>query len=160
MSALEASLASDNASIAADEVKASNQFVTFRVGETAYGIDIMTVREIRSWTPTTQLPGRTSAARGVLDIRGQVIEVYDLAVVLGGAPTEANPEQVIIVVALGDTDVGLLVDAVSDIIFVSQADMLEPPEDGHSAGAAGQIATMVNHDDKLTAILNAGALFG
>jgi len=159
MNAVEARLGAGQAGNAVEEVKASNQFVTFRVGETAYGIDIMAVREIRSWTPTTALPGRGSAARGVLDIRGQVIEVYDLAVLLGGQATEASTDQVIIVVSHDGTDVGLLVDAVSDIIFVSEADMLAPPETGHSEGADGQISTMVNHEDRLTAILNAAALF-
>lgn len=81
-------------------VTAPSQFVTFSVGDSACGIDIMAVREIRSWAPTTKLQGQVPAGRGVLDIRGSIVEVFDLSMLLGGAATEARPGQVVLVVAL------------------------------------------------------------
>lgn len=60
----------------ASDVGSSNQFVTFSAGGTGYGIYIVAVREIRSWTPTTELPSRDSSAKGMLDIRGKVVEVF------------------------------------------------------------------------------------
>ena len=110
-----------------------NQFVTFSAGDNAYGIDIMSVREIRSWSPTTPLPGRPFGAKGVLDIRGSVVEVYDLSAILGGPSIEARAGHVVLVVALNRTNVGILVDTVSDIIFAEPGDFRDPPAAGHGA---------------------------
>ncbi len=140
------------------DVGSSNQFVTFSAGGTGYGIDIMAVREIRSWTPTTELPGRDPSAKGMLDIRGKVVEVFDLSVALGGAPSPAQPEQVIVVVSLGDRDVGLLVDAVSDIIFADDSQLLAPPETTASTGQ--HVSSLINQEEGLVAVLDVPALFG
>lgn len=142
----------------ATDVGSSNQFVTFSAGGMGYGIDIMSVREIRSWTPTTELPGRDPSARGMLDIRGKVVEVFDLSIALGGAASPEQPEQVIVVVSLGDRDVGLLVDAVSDIIFADDSQMLAPPE---TTAATGQhVSSLINQEEGLIAVLDVPALFG
>ena len=132
-----------------------NQFVTFSAGENAYGIDIMSVREIRSWSPTTPLPGRPFGAKGVLDIRGSVVEVYDLSAILGGPSIEARAGHVVLVVALNRTNVGILVDTVSDIIFAEPGDFRDPPAAGHGAKVSG----LVQQGDLLVAILDLQALF-
>ncbi|MGV8856860.1 MAG: chemotaxis protein CheW, partial [Devosia sp.] len=74
---------------AAVEVRSLDQFVTFTCSNRAFGVDIMSVREIRSWSPVTELPGQPHGAKGVLDIRGSVVQVYDLAVMLGGYGSDA-----------------------------------------------------------------------
>lgn len=135
------------------ESEHANQFVTFTSGPNAYGIDIMSVREIRSWTPTTELPGQAFGARGVLDIRGHVIEVFDLSAMLGGPATEAMPGQVVLVVAMADHDIGILVDTVSDIIYAGPEDFRTPPNKG------GKISAMVKQEDKLVSILDLTSLF-
>ena len=131
----------------------ANQFVTFRVGENAYGVDIMAVREIRSWTPTTMLPDQAHGARGVLDIRGSIVEVFDLASVLGSGYREAQDNQVVLVVAVDDSDVGLAVDSVSDIVDAEPEEFAEPPE------SSRKISTMVRQNDDLISILDLDALF-
>lgn len=139
------------------DTNSSNQFVTFSAGGTNYGVDIMGVREIRSWTPTTELPGRDPSARGMLDIRGKVVEVFDLSVALGGAPSPEQPEQVIVVVSLVDREVGLLVDAVSDIIFAEPNQLLAPPDTDAMSGR--NVTALVNQEDGLIAVLDVAALF-
>lgn len=143
--------------IAAD-TRDADQFVTFSAGGTNYGVDIMAVREIRSWTPTTEMPGRHPSSRGMLDIRGKVVEVFDLAVALGGTPSPQAPEQVIVVVSLGERDAGLLVDAVSDIVFADKSKLLEPPEAGTMSER--YVSHLINQGDGLVAILDVEALFG
>ena len=140
------------------EAPRANQFVTFSAGSNAYGVDIMAVREIRSWSPTTQLPDGPFGARGVLDIRGSVVEVYDLSAILGGPSTDARPGHVVLVVSMGSTNVGVLVDSVSDIIFAEEADFRAAPSSGQDRGAA-KVSGLVRQDDRLIAILNLEALF-
>ena len=76
----------------------------------------MSVREIRGWTPATPLPHAPSYVRGVINLRGAVLPIIDLAARLGFLPTEPTARQVIIVVQVGTQMIGLLVDAVSDIL--------------------------------------------
>ena len=131
-----------------------NQFVTFKVGANAYGIDIMAVREIRSWTAITQLPDQAPGARGVLDIRGNIVEVFDLSLVLGSGSRDNQDNQVVLVIAIDGRDVGLAVDSVSDIVDAEDDDFAEPPAKG------GKIATIVRQNEQLISILDLDTLLG
>ncbi len=91
-------------------------------------IDIMSVREIRGWTPATALPHAPSYVRGVINLRGSVLPIVDLAERLGFPPTDATARQVIIVVQVGGQIIGLLVDAVSDILTQSTENMQPTPD--------------------------------
>lgn len=133
--------------------KRANQFVTFYVGNNAYGIDIMAVREIRSWTPTTDLPDQAYGARGVLDIRGSIVEVFDLSTVLGSGARDPQANQVVLVVAIGDRDVGLAVDSVSDIVDAADGDFAKPPVHG------GKVASIVRQNEHLISVLDLNVLF-
>ena len=95
------------------------EFVAFRIGAQEFCIDIMSVREIRGWTPATPLPHAPSYVRGVINLRGSVLPIVDLAERLGFPPIEATAREVIIVVQVGGQIIGLLVDAVSDILTQS-----------------------------------------
>ncbi len=143
---------SSRSSEAAERIKA-RQFATFFVGENAYGIDIMAVREIRSWTPTTKLPDQGHGARGVLDIRGEIVEVFDLSVVLNSGSFEDQTNQVVLVVAVGGKDVGLAVDSISDIVDAAEGDFADPPTKG------GKVAAIVRQEQQLISILDLDALF-
>ena len=95
---------------------ANNEFVAFRVGAQDFCVDIMGVREIRGWTPATPLPHAPPFVRGVINLRGAVLPIVDLAMRFGLGLTEPTPRSVIIVVHVHQQIVGLLVDAVSDIL--------------------------------------------
>jgi len=138
----------------------ANQFVTFTCAGKAYGIDIMAVREIRSGSQTTELPAQPFGAKGVLDIRGSIIQVYDLAAMLGGhgGHGDEGVSQVVLVVSLATCDVGLLVDTVSDIIFADGEDCRPVPQSGRGRGS-DMVAGLIKNDDRLIAILDLHALF-
>lgn len=129
------------------------QYVTFSSAGASYGASIMQVQEIRSWQSTAPLPNRSRASRGVLDIRGAVVEVFDLSVLLGGGGLEPDKGNVILVLCLSERVVGLLVESVSDIIQVdTDAAMSVPP---CQAGAeAAVMAGMVNHEGTLVGLLD------
>ena len=93
------------------------EFVAFRAGGLEFCINIMTVREIRGWTPATAIPRAPSYIRGVINLRGVVLPIVDLGVRLGLPAVEPTARHVIIVAQVGERAAGLLVDSVSDTII-------------------------------------------
>jgi len=104
------------------------ELLSFHVGEQEYSVDIMSVREIRGWSKATPLPHAPSYVRGVINLRGTVLPIVDLASRLGLPSGEENARNVIIVVHINGQTLGLLVNAVSDILAIPQEDMQTPPE--------------------------------
>lgn len=140
------------------------QFITFLSGEQEYGAHIMTIREIRGWTETTPLPHAPDYVRGVINLRGVVLPVVDLKARLGRGLTPANPKHVIIVVNAGSRTLGLLVDAVSDILTARATEIQATPDlarDAQSDFVEGivvldqRMVTLLSMD-KLTTALSGG----
>ena len=113
-----------NAQIAGQEYR---QYVAFLATGQEFAADIMTIREIRGWTDTTVLPHVPDYVRGVINLRGMVLPVIDLKARLNLGLTEATPKHVIIVVNAGERTIGILVDAVSDILTVTAAEIQPVP---------------------------------
>ncbi|MEQ1714581.1 MAG: chemotaxis protein CheW [Hyphomicrobium sp.] len=111
-----------------ESASTKSEYVAFRVGSQEYCVDIMSVREIRGWTHATPLPRSPVYMRGVINLRGVVLPVVDLACRFGLDIVEPTPRSVIIVVHIDKQIVGLLVDAVSDILTVSDAAMQPTPD--------------------------------
>jgi purine-binding chemotaxis protein CheW len=106
----------------------ARELVSFRIGTQEFCVDIMSVREIRGWTPATELPHAPRFVRGVINLRGAVLPIVDLASRLGFASTDPSARHVIIVAQVNNQVVGLLVDAVSDILTVT-SDAIQPTPD-------------------------------
>ena len=106
---------------------ARRQFITFRSDGQDFGADIMQVQEIRGWTETTVLPDTPDYVRGVVNLRGRVLPVLDMKSRLGRGLTKADSTHVIVIVKSGDTQVGILVDAVSDILTLLSSDIQPAP---------------------------------
>lgn len=104
------------------------ELISFRVGDQEYCVNIMAVREIRGWSPATVLPQTPGYMRGVINLRGAVLPIMDLAARIGMPMVEPTVRSVFIVVQAGDRTVGLLVDAVSDILSIND-DMIQPTPD-------------------------------
>ncbi len=144
-------------SVSVAEAATANQFVTFTCGQRLFGIEIMSVREIRKWSRTTPMPNQPYGACGVLDIRGSIVEIYDLASMLGAHSMEDEASKVILVVSLGNRDVGVIADTVSDIIF-AKPDDLRPPPTGQGRGDS-TVSKLVKSGDQLIAVLDLDVLF-
>ncbi|GIX15496.1 MAG: chemotaxis protein CheW [Paracoccaceae bacterium] len=136
----------------------SRQYVTFLVGDRVYGVDINQVREIRQWTPTTILPNQPHFTRGVLNLRGTIVPVHDLRARFSGTLTEATETHVVVIAAIGEQTVGVLVDAVSDIITVSTDDIRPVPASAAESDLAA-IQGLVSTEDSMVALLDLAALF-
>lgn len=135
----------------------NREFITFEVNGQAFGIDIMKIREIRAWTSSTRLPHVPEYVAGVINLRGTVLPVLDLAARLGWGITDATPRHAIIVTQFGEQARGLIVESVSDIVTVESGDLQKP-----NATSDGDIVPflegLVAIEDQMVMILNLGAL--
>ena len=136
----------------------SMQFVTFTIGEEEYGVDIMSVREIKGWSETTMLPNTPDYMRGVLNLRGLIVPIFDLRSRFGGGNTEVTPLHVVIIIAVGDRFIGILVDAVSDIVTINDAEIRNVPKMERRVENE-YLSGLVTVEGRLVALLDTEKLF-
>lgn len=137
----------------------TRQFISFRVATEEYAIDILAVREIKGWTETTVLPNQPEHVLGVLNLRGAIVPVFDLRCRFGLGLTDATNSHVVIIVSVADRIVGLLVDAVSDIVTVDSGEIRPVPEMERSV-AAEFLAGIITVNDSMVVLLSLDQLFG
>ena len=135
----------------------TRQLITFHLANQSFGLDIMAIREIRAWTPTTRLPHVADYVAGVVNLRGTVLPVIDLAARLGWGATSATDRHVIIVAEIQGQLRGLIVDAVSDIVTAQDGDIQPPPNTG-SDNVVPYLEGLVAQDDKMVMILDLAGL--
>lgn len=136
----------------------ARELIAFRIGDQEFCVNIMSVREIRGWTPATPLPHSPSYVLGVINLRGAVLPIINLSIRLGMKPVEPEARHVIIVAQVGAKVVGLLVEAVSDILTVSDDNIQPTPEvssDLEKQYARGILAI----DKRMICLIELGALF-
>lgn len=104
----------------------SSQLLTFILADEEYGIDVLQVQEIKGYSTITSIPNAPAHVRGVMNLRGTVIPVIDLRARFGLPATTYTKFTVIIVVHLGERIVGMIVDAVSDVLALED-NAFEPP---------------------------------
>lgn len=143
----------DDVSPSAAEDADLRQFVSFVIGEQHYCVDIMAVREIKAWTGTTALPNSPAHIRGVINLRGAIVPVIDLRKRFGQELTEPTPAHVVVIVAVGDVQNGLLVDGVSDIVTVNKKDIAPIPNmEGEDKNPYFQ--GLITGQEKLVAVIS------
>lgn len=140
-----------------DISKSEVEFVTFSAGEQSFSIEITQVREIRRWSPVTALPHAPHEVLGVMNLRGSVIPIYDLAARFGLGQTPENPRNVIVVAMHGGQTVGLLVEAVSEILSVPREQIQETP-DIRSEMARQSITGVIPIENGMTRVIDLGAV--
>jgi purine-binding chemotaxis protein CheW len=137
----------------------SIELLSFSVCGEDYSVDIMSVREIRGGTTATALPHAPDFVRGVINLRGNVLPILDLAVRLGLPRRISDADRhVIIVVDVGGRMVGLMVDAVSDILTAAAEDLQPPPEVGSGGGGASHVNALFVMNDRLYRVLDLGSV--
>ena len=135
----------------------ARELISFRIGTQEFCIDIMAVREIRGWTPATPLPHAPAYMRGVVNLRGAVLPIVDLAERLGLGAAEPTPSHVIIVTEVGAQVVGLLVSAVCDILAVTDA-AIQPTPDIASGPARACLHGLLTVGDRMVGLLRTDQL--
>jgi purine-binding chemotaxis protein CheW len=104
------------------------ELIAFCIGSQEFCVDIMAVREIRGWTPATPLPQSPPYVRGVINLRGAVLPIVDLGARLGLGAADPTARHVIIVARVAERMVGLLVEAVSDILTITDQSIQPTPD--------------------------------
>jgi purine-binding chemotaxis protein CheW len=132
---------------------ATDRILLFDVGRTLYGCEMAAVREIVPARTTTRLPGAPPFVRGLINLRGSIITVIDLAARLDAG--RAGPDASIMLIEVGAKLVGLAVDDVRDVQEIP-ADRMES---AHGDVARGGVVRGVGHlDDGVVIVLDVGAL--
>ncbi len=131
---------------------AQNELVAFKIGDQDFCMDIMSVREIRGWTPATPLPRSPDYMKGVINLRGAVLPIIDFATRMGLPSSEPDERNVIMVAHIGDRLVGLLVDAVSDIIDLKDVAVQTTPDVG-SDEVKGFIKGIFSHEGRMVSLI-------
>jgi purine-binding chemotaxis protein CheW len=129
------------------------QFLTFRLAGEEYGVGILTVQEIRGWSAVTAIPHAPPWLLGVINLRGVVVPIIDLRVRLGFPRVETSDSTVVIILNVNERVVGVVVDAVSDVITLTAAQIKPPPSLGHQANTS-HIIGFGTLDDRMRILLD------
>ncbi len=134
------------------------QLLTFTLNEQDFGVDILRVQEIRNFTRFTPIPNMPPCIKGVMNLRGTIVPVVDLRSKFDMPAMEYSQFTVIIVVNVGTKIMGLIVDAVSDVLDV-QADAIEPTPALNGIDTSF-ITGLAKSGERLVTVLNIEELLG
>jgi purine-binding chemotaxis protein CheW len=115
---------------------ALREFLAFKLGSEEYGIDILRVQEIRSYDKPTRIAGTPDFVKGVINLRGVIVPIIDMRIKLKLEAVHYDAFTVVIMLNIGRRVVGMVVDAVSDVITLRSEQLRAPPT--FSAGLASE----------------------
>jgi len=140
-----------------------SQYLTFALGGEMFAVGILNVKEIIEYGNLTEIPMMPAFIRGVINLRGSVVPVIDLAARFGGRPSELGKRSCIVIVETHDEDslhdIGIMVDAVSEVIEIPGGEIEPPPSFGARIRAdfifgmgkvAGKFVIILNIDQVLS----------
>jgi len=131
----------------------ANQFVTFTLGDEEYGIAILKVQEIIGYPGFTKIPNMPSFVKGVINLRGSVVPVIDLRLKFAMQEREYDTYTVIAILEVKEKVIGVIVDAVSDVITLKE-DGMQPTPDFSSGVKVEFISGMGRKGDTLIILLD------
>ncbi len=130
-----------------------SQFLTFQLGDELYGVDILRVQEIKGYTTVTKIPNTPPHIKGVLNLRGTIVPIIELRTKFGMPTIEYTLFTVIVVVVIQEKIMGLVVDAVSDVLNIDKKDIQPPPQFGAKVDVSF-LNGIGKSGDKLVALLD------
>lgn len=148
---------SNNTAVSGENSDDEQQYLTFIMAGEEYGVDILTVQEIRGWEPTTVIPNAPDYIKGVINLRGTIVPIMDLRSRFGLERVEYSPVTVVIILKVetdrGERVMGIVVDAVSDVHSISDSDTQNSPELIEDLNTEF-IRSLVSVDDNMIILLN------
>ena len=136
-----------------DLANEGSQFLTFTLQDEEFGIEILRVQEIKGLSRITPIPNMPEYIRGVMNLRGTVVPILDLRAKFAMPQSDYNQFTVIIVVTVGEKVLGLVVDAVSDVLNVADENIESAPEIGEDADTSFMTG-IAKSGDRLITLLN------
>jgi purine-binding chemotaxis protein CheW len=129
-------LETDTASVLMSDAR---QYLTFLLAAAEYGVDILRVQEIKGWDTVTALPNTPEYVRGVMNLRGTIVPIIDLRQRFRMERLDPGPTTAVVVLKVihdyGSRIMGVVVDAVSDVHNVTDAELRPAPECGSTASS-------------------------
>jgi purine-binding chemotaxis protein CheW len=122
------SVAGQNRSSESSTQAAISEFLAFKLGQEEYGIDILRVQEIRSFEQPTRMANAPAFIKGVINLRGVIVPIIDMRIKFGMDQVNYDSFTVVIVLNIGAQVVGMVVDAVSDVIALTAEQQRPVPE--------------------------------
>ncbi|MEI6413101.1 MAG: chemotaxis protein CheA, partial [Pseudomonadota bacterium] len=139
------------------------QYLTFSLAEEAYGVDILRVQEIRGWEAVTRLPNTPAYVKGVLNLRGAIVPVFDLRQRFDLPWQPYGKDTVVIVLRAvghkGMRSIGVVVDGVSDVLNANPGDLRAAPDFGTKISTEF-IAGLASQGDSMVMLLDVDKLLG
>jgi purine-binding chemotaxis protein CheW len=146
-----------DARAAGDAADGSAQYLTFTLGGEDYAVDILRVQEIKGYSSVTSIPNAPAYVKGVMNLRGTVVPVFDMRLKFGMDPCAYDRFTVIVVVNVGERVVGLIVDSVSDVLDIA-ASAIEPTPDLGSAVDTRVLQGIARINERLVTLLDIDAV--
>jgi purine-binding chemotaxis protein CheW len=143
-------------------ISATKQYLTFKLNEEVFALDVSNVREILEVTAVTKVPRTPEYMKGVINLRGSVVPVFDMRLKFGLCQAEKTVNTCIVVVEVNfeeeKTVIGALVDSVQEVFELEPGDIEPPPKIGTQLNTAF-IKGMGKKDDRFIIILNIDNVF-
>lgn len=137
------------------------EYLTFILNGEEFGVDILSVQELRVWSAVTELPSKPAYIKGVINLRGVIIPIIDLRQRFGLAPLDYNAQTVTIILRSVDSKkpmvVGIVVDAVSEVYKFELNSIRKPPAFGQQIDSCF-LEGLASVEDKLIILLNSLSL--
>ncbi len=133
------------------------EFLTFKLGDEEYGIDIQRVQEIRSYEEPTRMANMPSHIKGVVNLRGVIVPILDLRLRFNLAQASYDEFTVVIILNVRGTVVGAVVDAVSDVVTLTSQSIKAAPQ-FDAAIDARFITGLATVGDRMLIVMNIEAL--
>lgn len=129
-----------------------------KAGDQTYALPLLKIQEIRGWSPVSPLPDTDPGCLGVLNLRGNVLPVFDARRILGKPTPEPTPQDVIVVATIHEKAIGLLVDSVSDIVSIDD-EKINRAGDGET-WASPLVDGVATVEDRLVPLLSLETIAG
>lgn len=135
----------------------SREVLAFKLGDEEYGIDILSVQEIRGYESVTRIANAPAFLKGVLNLRGVIVPVVDMRIKFNLANPTYDATTVVIVLNLGKATVGMVVDSVSDVSNLS-SDQIRPAPDLGAAVSADYLLGLCTLGERMLILVDIGRL--
>lgn len=129
------------------------QWVTFRLGEETFGINVMQVQEVLRMTEIAPVPGAPDYVLGIINLRGNVVTVMDTRKRFGLDQKESDDSTRIVIIEAGEQVVGILVDSVAEVVYLKQSDIESAPQVGNNESSR-YIQGVANRDEGLLILVD------
>lgn len=142
----------------------NREVLTFRLGNEEYGIDILSVQEIRSFEAPTRIANSQPQVLGVLNLRGLIVSIVDLRIQLGLMETAAealasvNGATVVVFANCADRLVGMVVDGVNDVVRLTDANIRRSPAMGMNDGCEALVTEIATVGERNLLLTDVGSL--